>query len=44
MALSAELVNPREHPSYPFPAPHAGDQGKKKERKKERQTDRKKVK
>ena len=45
MVLTTELVNPREHPSYPFPAPHAGDQGKKrkgrggkgkKERRKER--------
>ncbi len=39
MALMAELVNPREHPSFHFPAPHAGDQGRKTERKIERQTE-----
>ena len=32
MALLAELVNPRGHPSFPFPAPHADDQGTKKQR------------
>ena len=26
MVLTTKLVNPREHPSYPFPAPHTGDQ------------------
>ena len=31
----AELVNPREHPSFHFPAPHAGDQGKRKKERKE---------
>ena len=35
----AELINPREHPSFPFPAPYAGYQGK---RKKDRKTDRQK--
>ena len=44
MVLLTELVNPREHPSYPFPAPHAGDQGEEKGRKKERKSGEKKAK